>query len=224
MRDGHISSLTERMALRLALLSLCLAVPATAQHGSQSSSPHQQGAPQARDPYSGQPVNPQVGRFGPFRNGPGQKHLPEWLAEHQNLTVQEQEKALRNEPGFARLPAQQQQRLINRLYALDSRPPEQRARILQRMENMERLSPEQRAEVRGAAQGLAMMPPDRQHMVKRTLRELRDLPPEERQSALASPYYEDRFSPQERTILGNLLKVEPYNPPDNDLPSPEQPH
>ncbi len=151
---------------------------------------------------------------GPAIGGlPGQhQHLPEWLHQHQNLTLGQQQEALRHEPGFASLPAGQQQRLMERLQMLDHHTPEQRARILARMENMERLSPEQRAEVRGAAQALQQMPPDRQRVVRRAFRSLRDLPPDQRGSALRAPEYAGQFTPQERTVLSNLLAVEPYQP------------
>ena len=98
-----------------------------------------------------------------FNNRPAQAgHLPDWLNNHQNLTSQQKENALRQEPGFNRLPQDQQQRLINRMHTLDSAPPQQRQRMLQRNEMFERLSPEQKAGVRGASQAFHQMPADRQ--------------------------------------------------------------
>ena len=141
---------------------------------------------------------------------PGQQHLPEWLNSHQNMSPQEQEDALRHEPGFRNLPADQQQRLVNRLHTLDQKTPEQRQRLLERNEMFERLSPERRQEVRGAGQALGQMSPERQQAVRHAFHQLRQMPPDERQRMLNSGAYASQFSPQERTVLGNLLSIEPY--------------
>ncbi len=149
----------------------------------------------------------------PQFNHPGQPgHLPEWLNKHQNLTPQQRENALRQEPGFNRLPQDQQQRLVNRMHALDSANPQQRQRMLQRNEIFERLNPEQKAGVRGASQAFHQMPADRQGEMRRAFHDLRGIPPEQRQSILNSARFQQQFSPQERTVLGNLLSVEPYQP------------
>lgn len=189
----------------------------------------QQPAPPAsqqhfQQPRPSSPSLPEVRAFTPPRNynqstRPGQQHLPEWLNSHQNLTPKQQEDALRREPGFHDLPADQQQRLVNRLHTLDEKTPEQRQRILQRNENFERLPPERRQEVRGASQALGQMPPDRQQAVRRAFQQLRQMPPDERQRALNSGAYGSQFSPQERTVLGNLLSIEPYQRP-GTIPQP----
>jgi Protein of unknown function (DUF3106) len=142
----------------------------------------------------------------------GGQHLPEWWSNHRNLTPQQQADALRREPGFRDLPEDQQQRLINRLHSLDEKTPEQQQRIMQRNENFERLSPERRQEVRGASQALSQMSPDRQQVVRRAFQQLRRMPPGQRQQLLGSQVYGGQFSPQERTVLGNLLSIEPYQP------------
>jgi hypothetical protein len=142
----------------------------------------------------------------------GQQHLPEWWANHRNLSPQQQDDALRREPGFRNLPEDQQQRLINRLHSLDAKTPEQQQRIMARNEAFERLSPERRQEVRGAAQALNQMSPDRQQVVRRAFQQLRRMPPGQRQQLLGSSVYGGQFSPQERTVLGNLLSIEPYEP------------
>ena len=141
---------------------------------------------------------------------PGQQHLPEWWNNHRDLTPDQQADALRREPGFRSLSPDQQQRLINRLHALDQKTPEQRQRILARNEAFERLSPERRQEVRGAAQALNQMPPYRQQVVRHAFQQLRRMPPEQRERLLNSGVYGGQFSPQERTVLGNLLSIEPY--------------
>ena len=140
---------------------------------------------------------------------PGQEHLPAWWAQHRTLSPQQQADALRREPGFRSLPDDQQQRLINRLHNFNQRPPEQQQRMLGRVEMFEHLPPERQQEVRGASQALGHMPPDRQAVIRHAFQQLRAMPPDERQRVLNSTYG-SQFSPQERTVLGNLLSIEPY--------------
>ena len=163
----------------------------------------------------------QPGPGGPSRGGnnarpgprPGGQHLPQWFAQHQNLNPSQQENALRSEPGFGHLPEGQHQQLINRLHRLDTAPPAQRQRMLERNERFEALRPERQQEIRGASQALGQMPPDRRQAVRDAFRDLRALPPDQRESALGSARFQAEYTPQERTILGNLLSIEPYHPP-----------
>lgn len=177
------------------------------QTGHPAPAPHASApAPQSRPaPQSHPDVRPPAPR-------PGQQHLPEWWNNHRNLTPEQQTDALRREPGFRNLPPDQQQRLINRLQSLDQKTPEQRQRMLDRNENFERLSPERRQEVRGAAQALRQMSPDRERVVRHAFQQLRHMPPNQREQLLNSSVYGGQFSPQERTVLGNLLSIEPYAP------------
>lgn len=50
-------------------------------------------------------------------------------------------------------------------------------------------------------------------MMKQAFRDLREVPPDQRQMVLDSSHYQHAFSPEERGILSNLLRVEPYEPP-----------
>lgn len=148
----------------------------------------------------------------------GQEHLPAWWQEHRGLSPQQQADALRRQPGFQNLPRRQQQRLIQRLHEFDRRSPQQQQRMMDRVEMFERLSPERQQEVRGASQALSQMPPARQRMVRQAFRDLRHIPPEERQQMLHSGFGA-QFTPQERTVLGNLLSIEPYQP-QGQIPQP----
>lgn len=188
----------------------------------------QQYRPQMRNQYRPQNQNqyhpPAQNQYRPearppMRSGPGvnpaarnsQEHLPAWWAQHRGLSPQQQADALRRQPGFRNLPPQQQQRLINRLQRFDRQPPMQQERTLDRMEAFEHLSPERRQEVRGASQAFSRMPPARQQVMRRAFQQLRQMPPAERDRMLNSDYGR-QFTPQERTVLGNLLSIEPYQP------------
>lgn len=150
------------------------------------------------------------GQARPLYPGAQQEHLNSWIQGHGSFT--EQQKALRSEPGFNRLPPQMQQRLVQRLHQIDAMPPEQRQRTLNRIEAMERLSPERRREVIASAQALRSLPPDRQRMLKKAIRDLREYPPQQREALMSSRQFQGQFNPQERNILGNVLAVEPYEP------------
>ena len=146
------------------------------------------------------------------RRGAGE-HLPQWFAQHKGMTPGEQDNALRREPGFGRLPEGQQQQIINRLHNLGALPAPQRQRMLERNERFEALPPERQQEIRGASQALGQMSPDRRQAVRQAFRDLRTLPPDQRDDALGSARFGAEYTPQERTVLGNLLSIEPYHPP-----------
>ena len=150
------------------------------------------------------------GTSGSFRTG--QEHLPQWMEQHQNLPLSQQENQLRSEPGFNRLAPQQQQRLVDRLRSLDARPPAERQRMMARNEMFERLSPQQRQDVRSSAQTMHSMPQDRQRTMTSAFNDLRRLPPDQRQAVLNSARFSHQFTPEERHVLGSLLSVEPYQP------------
>lgn len=170
-----------------------------------------------RPSYSGgaaRPEYPGAGRSTynyPSATRPG--HLGAWLSQHQNLPFQQQEQLLRRDPSFNRLPASDQQRLIQQLHHVDQMPAQERERRLARAEAIERLSPEARMQLNRASREFAGLSPDRRALVKRAFQDLRSVPLDERQTVLNSQRYQGVFTPQERSILGNFLSVEPYEPP-----------
>jgi hypothetical protein len=161
------------------------------------------------DPCFARPA-PQAGH--PRFENNQQPHLGAWLQRHGNLSPEEQERALRNEPGFSRLNPETQMRLIERLRQLNRMPPPQRQRQVDRIEALEHLTPQRRQQVRTSFQDFHALPIDRQRMMRKAFRDLREYPPEQRQAMMNSPQFQAQFSPQERTLLGNLLAVEPYEP------------
>jgi hypothetical protein len=56
------------------------------------------------------------------------------------------------------------------------------------------------------------LPPERQAVMKGAFRDLRSVPPDQRQTVLNSARYQGAFSPDERGILTDMLRVEPYEP------------
>lgn len=120
---------------------------------------------------------------------------------------------LRSDPSFKRLPSADQQRLTQQLRQMDQMPAQQRDRRLARNEMLERLSPQQRLSINRSGQQWSALPADRQAMMKRAFQDLRGVPLDQRQTVLNSERYRGTFSPEERGILSDFLRVEPYQPP-----------
>ncbi len=140
-------------------------------------------------------------------------HLQSWLNQHRGLPLQEQQRLLRNDPAFARQAPAEQQREMQQLHAVDQMPEQQRAMRLARNEMLERLNPQQRMSLNQASRNFATLPPDRRQMVKRAFQDLRSVPLDQRETVLNSARYQGQFSPEERDILSNFLRVEPYEAP-----------
>ena len=155
--------------------------------------------------------------------GPG---MGEWLRQHQNLTSEQQEKLLENDPGFKKLPPNRQAELKEHLRKFNSLTPEQRERALKRMEFMAKLTPQQREQIREAQKTLQGMPQDRQVMVHTALRHLSQMDPQQRQQTMNEDRFKAMFSEQERGVIGQLAAITPLegegrpspNPPNGPTP------
>lgn len=221
-----------RMALRIAAVAVLLALSSPAhahpwgRHGGPGGLHPAMGAHGPRmgggfQHHENFPRGPQRGPYMRPQMNPAHEHLPEWYRTHQNMSFQQQERALRQQPGFNRLSPAQRQRVLNRLRYLDSQPPAVRQRMMAWQEAFERLSPERRQEVRAAAQAFQRMPPARKRQLRSAFHTLRALPPNERTTILNSARFRAEYSPRERHILGSLLSVQPWQAP--QPPPPPQP-
>jgi hypothetical protein len=72
------------------------------------------------------------------------------------------------------------------------------------------MSPQERSQLRASSQRLGSLPPDRQTAVKRAFQDLRSVPVDQRATVLNSARYQGTFTPEERGMLSDLLKAEPY--------------
>jgi hypothetical protein len=77
---------------------------------------------------------------------------------------------------------------------------------------LEHMSPQDRMRLNMSGQRLATLSPDRQALVKNAFRDLRAVPLDQRQMVLNSSRYQGVFSPEERGILSDFLRAEPYQP------------
>lgn len=184
-------------------------------YGRQPQAAGRSGQSYARPAYPGAAggVRPAMPGNRPYNYGaapPG--HLGSWLNQHQNVPLQGQEQLLRNDPSFRQLPQGDQQRLMRQLQQVDRMPRQERERRLARAEMIERMSPQERMQLNQSSRQLQALPADRQQLVKHAFQDLRSVPLDQRQTVLDSQRYQGMFSPQERNILGNLLRAEPYEP------------
>jgi len=165
--------------------------------------------------------NLQSGAPNTSRGGqhPGRK-MGDWLREHRDLPLDQQEKLLQDDPAFKRLPPERQAKMLENLRRFNSLPPQQQQRVLDRMDFMANLTSEQREQIRQSQQALESLPPDRRVMIHKALRHLRQMDPQQRQEVLNSERFKSMFSEQERGILGQLSAI---NPPEGEgNPNPQQ--
>ncbi len=102
---------------------------------------------------------------------------------------------------------------MRQLHQVDQLPVQQRERRLEREEAIEHMSPQDRMKLYASTRDLAALPGDRRELVKHAFQDLRAVPVDQRQMVLNSERYQRVFSPEERGILTNLLRAEPYTPP-----------
>lgn len=152
------------------------------------------------------------GNGGPQTRNNQQPHLGQWLQRHQQMSFQDQARAIQQEPGFNRLPPKTQQNLVNRLRQLNDMPPQQRQRTIDRIEAMEHMSPQMRQQVRASVSAFRSLPPEQKRRIGRAFRDLRAFPPDERRAMIDSSQFRSEFSSGDREILTNMLSVEPYRP------------
>jgi Protein of unknown function (DUF3106) len=206
------SSVHLRRILQPALAAVLMLLPTSAALVAAQPAPMHRAGQAARQPMA-----------GPRQTAPkqNQEHLPQWMDRHSNLSPEEQQRALQNEPGFRDLPQQTQQRMLDRLNQLNKLTPEQRQRIVDRNEQIEHLTPQQRQQVSGALGQWRGLPEDRRRIVARAFRGLREMPEPQRQALMNSDRFRNQFSEQERNTISGLLAVEPYIPVQhpNDSPS-----
>ena len=163
-------------------------------------------------PYAGQGYSrPAYPGHVPLAPGPP-GHLGEWLNQHRNLPMQEQERALRGDPNFRHLSPVEQQRVVQQLHQVNQLSEEQRQRRLARNEMIEHLPPQEQMRINLSARRWAALPAGRQTMMRRAFQDLRAVPLDQRPMVLNSARYQGVFTPEERGILADLLRVEPYQP------------
>ncbi len=174
-------------------------------------------------------------RVRPFQGGPpnwrgpggnrgqhGGPHIGQWLKKNQNLTTEQQEQKLRDDPEFQKLSPQQQQHLIERLHQFNSLPPQQRQRMLTRMDAFEHLTPEQQQQARQLFGQIKQLPNDRRQQFRNGIRRLADAPAEQRQSILDSNEFRNNYTDTERDLMQQVVKLNILPPKGAPEPPPDK--
>src|SRR5215470_5394715 len=143
----------------------------------------------------------------------------DWLSKHLNLSPEQQQKELSNDPEFKQLNPQQQQHLQQRLNQFNSLPPEQQKRTLNRMRAMESLPKDRQDILRNSLQQLRQLPEDRRRAVRHAWLGLRQMPPDQQEQTMNSDRFRSTFNDQERSTLKGLLDSG-FNPEDSNAGGP----
>jgi hypothetical protein len=161
---------------------------------------------ESRPQFRSEQVNPSRAAGAASDGTPVREHhLQQWMENHKNLSLPEQQRALQNEPGFRELPPRVQQNQLNTLGRLYGMNPQQRNRMLNGVEGLERLSPQQQQQWDHAVQQLDGIVPPRRRMMMRAIIDLREMPIAQRQQVIDSPAFGAQFSPDERETIRTVL-------------------
>jgi hypothetical protein len=184
---------------------------------------------QRREPQFQQ--RPQAGpprEYRPYQPPNQGHHSGQWLNQHRGMPLDQQRRALENDPAFRRLPQERQQEYEQRLQRFNSMPPDRQQQVLRRMETWEHLTPQQKQAFRGVGREFNSLPSDRRQAVRNAIESLRAMPPDARQREIQSGRF-SQFSPEERQILDGASRLplapsdsRPEPPPSNDSRGPQR--
>src|SRR5581483_1675120 len=193
--------------------------PPRSQSSRPAPQPHYQPAPQPRNQSAPQQRYDVPRPYQPPAQG---HHSGQWLEQHRQLPLDQQRRALQNDPSFRRLSPQRQQQLEQRLQHFDSLPPDRQQRVLQHMETWEHLTKSQKQEFRSMDSQFHSLPADRQQAVRNAIQTMRAMPPAARERAIQEGRF-NQFSPQERQILNNAARL-PLAPAQSNSAQPQSPN
>jgi hypothetical protein len=138
---------------------------------------------------------------GPLGAGRNAAQFQRQLERLQKMSPEERRKAL------DALPEERREQFERRLEEYRQLTPGERERLARQLSNFQQLPPERQKAIRQMRKQLAEMPPRRRRLLGRELMDLRGMNEEDRQARLASPELKDRFSDEERQLLGDLSSV-----------------
>jgi hypothetical protein len=191
----------------LASLTLVFAIaPCLAQNRRQSAPPSRP-APRFQAPPQRQSAPQQRNNVPrPYQQPNQNRRAGQWLEQHRQMPLDQQQRALQSDPNFRRLPPQRQQQLEQRLQHFNSLPPDRQQQVLQHMQTWQHLTNSQRQQFRSMDSQFHHLPPERQQAVRNAIQSLRAMPPDARERAIESGRF-NSFSPQERQILNGAARL-----------------
>jgi len=96
---------------------------------------------------------------------------------------------------FTKMSPQEREKALSQL------PPQRRAVFEQRLAHYMSLTPEQQQKTRQTLEMMESLPKDRQNAVRQEIERLRALPPAQRKKELNGEGFNQRFSPDEQTLV-----------------------
>lgn len=184
--------------ITILLLALSMSLPVLAQGGKGG-------------PPPGQRRRPGFGQNDPNGRGPGRRHFGDWLRNSKNLTAEQKQKALQDDPKFKSLTAEQQERLKSRLDWFNSLSPDRQQKILNRMEMWEHMSPDQHQRARALTERLRGLPDDRRSAIRKQCRMMGDMSVNDRKNTMNSDQFRRNFNDDERDIVARCLEFRDNN-------------
>ena len=128
------------------------------------------------------------------------------------MTPEQRERALE------KLPPERQAEIRERLQQFDNLPKAEQERRLQLSETFAALPPDKQDLVRRQIRAFNQLPDDRRRLVGAAFQRLRRMPENQRQARLASPQFQNRFTPAEQQIIADLSENWPA--PTTETPRP----
>jgi Protein of unknown function (DUF3106) len=133
---------------------------------------------------------------------------PGWIKRLQEMTPAEQQKFLKNNARFRKLPPERRAEIRHRLRQWNRLTPEERQAVLDRQRVWEKMTPKQRRYVRETLlpqwRSLAA---DRRQILLRKLHALRNLDDAQRAAKLNDESFLAGLNPDERQMLRNLSNL-----------------
>ena len=108
-----------------------------------------------------------------------------------------------------RLPPWRRKRLEERLERFNRLSPEERQSISERYETFRKMTPGEQDTLRGLFRRLSEMPAPRRFELRWQARRLSMMPPERREARMASPQFRKRYTPGERELIADIVRVLP---------------
>lgn len=108
-----------------------------------------------------------------------------------------------------RLPPWRRQRLEERLERYNRLSPQERQRIAERYEAFRKMPPGEQAEIRDLFRRLNKVPPQRRLELRWQARRLSMMTPEHRQLRMLSTWFARRYTPAERELIADMVRVLP---------------
>ena len=130
---------------------------------------------------------------------PGERPIDRFL----RMTPEQKERWLE------KLSPEQRQNIERQLNAIQKLPPTLQNRRLRQAQLLQSLPPQRQNQVRRSLNQFTQLPEDRKALINRELQKMSPLPDEDRRAYMNTEEFRNRYSANEKQIMGNLSLVTP---------------